>query len=622
MRHKHPFFHAKNLPLLSLPLLLTACSDSQSDNSPQQLSLTAPIAPASTQCPLGGYTLTQGLDHNQDKALNDDEVTLNQTHCYQSGEHSGAQLIGRYVSGSYGLSAAEIVDFDKINQHIYVVNALSGQVDILDASTLSNSQTPTDADAALTLNNLTKLASLDVAQDVLLDRLGSVNSIAIYGDLLAVAIERGLDDDSPTQGLGQVAFYRLSQNQMPQFIHAVEVGALPDNVNFSPDGHYLVVANEGEPNSSYTQDPQGSVSIIDIEDNTPSTIARHADFLDFNQAGDKHAQITDMIKINGPDASVAQDLEPEYTTINDDSTTAWVSLQENNALAKVDLKTAQVTHIYPLGVKDYAMSNNALDASDKDDRINLNTYPGLFGLYQPDTLASVSYDGQTYILSANEGDARDYDAFSEEKRIEKLDIDSQFASYAATQDEAQLGRLKVTTSLGDTDQDGDYDQLYTYGARSFSIWDQDGNQVYDSGNDFESITAALLGLNFNNNNEENKGDSRSDDKGAEPEALTVGQVGDKTLAFIGLERNSGIMVYDISQPNAPQFYDYLINRDFDLTFEIDEGETQGDVAKAGDLGPEGFKFIRAEDSPTGLPWLIVGNEVSGTTSVYQFASQS
>ncbi|GGB72730.1 hypothetical protein GCM10011607_36490 [Shewanella inventionis] len=158
-----------------------------------------------------------------------------------------------------------------------------------------------------------------------------------------------------------------------------------------------------------------------------------------------------------------------------------------------------------------------------------------------------------------------------------------------------------------------------YGGRSFSIWTAQGQQVYDSGSDFEQITSALLGMNFNNNNDENKGDSRSDDKGPEPEALAIGQLGDSTYAFIGLERTSGFMIYDISNPFAVSFVDYVHNRDFTADFAIDGGDIEGQVTQAGDLGPEGMKFIAANNSPTGLPLLIIGNEVSGTTAVYQLS---
>lgn len=173
--------------------------------------------------------------------------------------------------------------------------------------------------------------------------------------------------------------------------------------------------------------------------------------------------------------------------------------------------------------------------------------------------------------------------------------------------------------MGDEDGDGDHDKILAYGGRSFSIWDQNGQQVFDSGSDFARITSAVLADNFNNSNEQNKGDSRSDDKGAEPEALAIGRIGDKYYAFIGLERTSGFMIYDVTNPFAVQFVDYVINRNFEVDFDIDGNDISGTPELAGDLGPEGMKFVSAASSPTGQPLLIIGNEVSGTTSVYQLA---
>lgn len=170
----------------------------------------------------------------------------------------------------------------------------------------------------------------------------------------------------------------------------------------------------------------------------------------------------------------------------------------------------------------------------------------------------------------------------------------------------------MITTEGDTDGDGDYDELYSFGTRSFSIWNADtGELIYDSGDDFEQITAEQLGYDgFNNNNTENKGDNRSDDKGPEPEALAVGEVNGHYYAFIGLERTGGIMMYNIDDPTAPEFVEYLLNRDLEVDIETD-------LESAGDLAPEGMAFVDAADSPTGNALLIVGNEVSGTTTVYE-----
>jgi len=290
-----------------------------------------------------------------------------------------------------------------------------------------------------------------------------------------------------------------------------------------------------------------------------------------------------------------------------------------------------------LGIISFDQSNQ-LDASDEDG-INFQNIPS-FGMLQPDSIDSFEANGQTFILTANEGDARDYDGFSEEVNLDDLfadgllDLnddnvvdtgDTEISTGETINDllaEDRLGELDFTSATGDIDGDGLIEQLHNYGGRSFSIFDEFGNLVFDSGDEFEKIIAQqieegiLPEAAFNNDNDENDFDSRSDAKGPEPEAITVGEVDGTPYAFIGLERIGGIMAYDLSNPSEPEFVQYVNNRSFDVEPELAEGGTNPEV---GDLGPEGFKFIPAEDSPNGEPLLAVGNEVSGTTTVYSVA---
>lgn len=253
-------------------------------------------------------------------------------------------------------------------------------------------------------------------------------------------------------------------------------------------------------------------------------------------------------------------------------------------------------------------TNYGLDASDEDGGINILNHPVL-GMFQPDTITAYEFDGKTYYVTANEGDTRDFGFFSEEERVEDLILDPfVFPDASDLLLEENLGRLKTTNIIGDIDGDGENERIFTFGARSFSIWDSYGNLVYDSGDDFERITAELLPDDFNSDNAENDSfDSRSDDKGPEPEAIEIGRIGDRAFAFIGLERISGVMVYDVTDPFAPFFVNYVNNRDF----SVDATDPA-----AGDLGPECIKFVPADESPNGAPILIVGNEVSGTTTIY------
>jgi hypothetical protein len=254
-----------------------------------------------------------------------------------------------------------------------------------------------------------------------------------------------------------------------------------------------------------------------------------------------------------------------------------------------------------------------LDASDRDSSVTIKSWP-VFGMYEPDAIKSFKVNGQTYLITANEGDARDWPGLSEEARVGALSLDAAaFPDATALKNNAALGRLNVTKTLGDTDGDGDFDTLFTLGGRSFSIWTPEGTQVFDSGSDFERIVAAREPGFFNASNDDRTFDSRSDNKGPEPEAVTVGKIGGRSYAFVGLERQGGIMIYDVTTPWSPVFVDYVNNRDFSVQ--------PFDAPAAKDLGPEGVIFISEEESPNGKPHVVVANEISGTVTVYEVTQQ-
>lgn len=493
--------------------------------------------------------------------------------------HSRASIslsaLGSFKSGGYDQGAAEIISYDAGTQQAYVTNGGNSSIDVI---SIANPESPH------------KVFDIDLTP------YGFVNSVAVKNGLVAVALAAPKKQDN-----GSLVIFDLNGKHLTTFT----VGALPDMVTFSPDGNTILVANEGEPSDDYSNDPEGSISLINIgaglESLTQADV-RTADFSQFNTAN-----LDPSVRIFGKNASVAQDLEPEYITVSSDSKIAWVSLQENNALAIVDISTAQVTDIIGLGFKSYNSQKNVIDASDKDNKINLKAWP-VFGMYQPDSIASYQVNGQTYIVSANEGDSRNYDGYSEETRVGKTALaPALLKAYPGIKNNKNLGRLKITTANGDTNNDGKIDQLYSYGARSFSIWNAQGQQVYDSGSEFATIVANRYSRLFNKN------DSRSDDKGSEPEALTIGVIANQTYAFIGLERTGGVIAYNISNPHKPYYADYINTISPALA---DDDPMQGDIA------PEGLAFVSAKNSPNGKPLLLSANEVSGTVSVYLITEQA
>lgn len=366
-------------------------------------------------------------------------------------------LLGRYESGIFDESAAEIVAHDATNQLVFQVNANSGDVDVID---IMSPATPV-------LVRTIDVADAIAANTTITTALDAVNSVAVSGDIVAAAIAADAVDER-----GVVAFFNTADGA---FVGAVEVGFLPDSIAISPDGSTVVVANEGEPNDDYTVDPEGSISIIDIGTNgAAAATAEELSFTDFNTGGTRESEIDPAVRIYGPGATVAQDLEPEFVAFSPDSQTAFVSLQENNALAVVDVATSTITTILALGSKDHSLLGNEFDASDRDDAIRLQNWPTR-GFYMPDTIATYAFQGETLIVTANEGDTRDYDGYSEEERIGDLTLDpAAFPDAATLQDNANLGRLLTTIANGDTDNDGDFDELYSIGARSFTIWNTSG----------------------------------------------------------------------------------------------------------------------------------------------------
>lgn len=541
-------------------------------------------------------------------------------------------LIGRAVLNAQSPEgAAEIVAYQASKKWIYAINSSGDEavVNIIPADTFDTAALVKDNEGIVTATNLASAITLSLNENT----PGDANSIAIDANnqLLAVAMAATNVGEA-----GQIAFYNIG-GDTPVFIKNVTVGALPDMVTFSHDGAKVVVANEGEPNGDYSIDPEGTISIIDI---TNGTIADTALSINFQAYNNKQAEleVQGLVfanptgrTINGNliNTTVAMDLEPEYVSISKDNKYAYVSIQENNGLAIINLEDNSL-ELKGLGFKDW--SNLQFDASDKDGGVNFKSYPGLYGMYQPDTIASFSWKGANFIVSANEGDAREYffDASDEADCIAKggLDYDAKDGCLAyigesrvedlalaanfdyLNNDDNDIGRLKVTTVKGNKNNDGQYESLYAYGARSFTIWDSNGLVVFDSGDQIARVTASVHGNAFNNNEDENKGDTRSDDKGAEPEALTLGKVGDRLFAFVGLERMGAIMVFDITNPYNVKFQDYFYNRGLEPSADI-----------SGDLAPEGMTFVPAAQSATNEALLIVGNEISGSIAVWEIATQ-
>jgi len=491
------------------------------------------------------------------------------------------EFAGRYnvpnPSNANGL--AEVVAYDPITQRLFTISTGLEALDIIDFKYPSN--------------------PIQLKQ-ISLSAFGSgVTSVAVQ-DNLVVVTTTGVPTE---QDNGKAVFFSTDGD----LINQVEVGALPDMVVFTPDGRYVLTANEGQPNDAYTIDPEGSISIIDISKgaaNITQADVVQVDFKAFNN------QVDDLkaagVRITFAGSTVAQDMEPEFITISDDSKKAWVTLQENNAIAELDLVSKTVTRIWAMGTKDYSLIGSGLDLSDQSGNIHIANYP-LKGFYIPDAVANYTVNGVTYLVTANEGDEKEYAGLNERTTVSAVTLDPvAFPNAQVLRENHHMGRMRISNLHGDTDGDGDYDELYCLGSRSFSIWNsQTGALVFDSGDDFERITASnpFTAPIFNADNGGNGFKSRSRAKGPEPEGVALASIQGNTYAFITLERIGGVIAYDISDPAAPVFVDYSNTRD--------------NTAFGGDNGPEGVLYISRSDSPDGEAYVITANEVSGTLAIFR-----
>jgi DNA-binding beta-propeller fold protein YncE len=496
----------------------------------------------------------------------------------QTGTNGKLSYIGGYSVGSVNADGgvAEIVQYNKDNKRIYVVNGALGTLDIVDTASLRSEK----------FTNLSLYKRVDVSA------IGATHGFD-YGDLTSVAIstKNKMIALAVQHSHYSAPGYIVILNYEGEYIRHYNAGVQPDMICFTPDEQYILTADEGEPREGYLSgaiDPPGSVTIVNVKTNEVRIIG----FENFDGETARSALVQSGVILN-KGLKPSLDFEPEYITVDDDSRIAWVSLQEANALAVLDISGGVFTSVLPLGFKDHNLPRNSIDVF-RNGKAELATR-NLYGVYMPDGIAAVTIQGKTYVLSANEGDAREWGSG-----------DNAYTDVAAFSIDGN--RMDV---LDNAKKDGlEENKKYLYGARSFSIWDTSNGTaklVYDSGNEFETLTAAFFPENFNASHTNNDLDSRSGRKGPEPEYVETLRIGNRTYAIIGLERIGGIMVYDISNPESPAFYDYINTRDF----------SKSALAEMGDLGPEGICAVAAANSPSRKPLIFVANEVSGTIAVFE-----
>ena len=503
----------------------------------------------------------------------------------------GFEIVGEFV-GEGGEAASEVVAHE--NGRLYVTNGELGRIDIFDVEG-------------------GQIGSLDLT---VLEGFDGVQSVAVKDGIVAAAVAREaveMDVGGVPTLVAQPGFVALFDAKTMALISTVDVGNLPDQLTFTKDGRTLLVSGEGEFNedSDHEIDPLGTIALVDVSD-PASPVATIIDATAFD--GQEDALRAEGVRIKAG-SSVSEDIEPEYTAVTPDGKYAFVSLQENNALGKIDLESGELVKIFSLGTVDMS-SESALDANDNG-KIEISNFDHLVAMRMPDAIATFAVKGTTYIATANEGDGRGFDEdrvadLVEDGKLDAALVADLLAKGLIDNDEDSdvgLERLTVSTVDGDTDGDGDIDVLTTFSSRSFSIFDENGNLVFDSGADFERIIAELAPGRFNSD-EGDASENRSDAKGPEPEAIAIGEVGDRVYAFIGLERDSGIMIYDVTKPSKSFYVNYIPPAFVDLT--ADDA-----VARH---GPEVITFIPRTESASGHDQIAVSYEISGTTILYELES--
>ncbi|MGL5379518.1 choice-of-anchor I family protein [Clostridium sp.] len=472
--------------------------------------------------------------------------------------------------------AAEIVKYNKDNNKFYVINGIASKIHIVSIDGIKDGK-----------SELKEEKTIDVKEFVEENGFvyGDITSISISNERKEIAVsvqEKSYNKD------GKVVVVDYEGNLKEIY----DCGIQPDMVTYTPNSQYILVANEGEPRHGYgegIEDPQGTTTIIDINNKTSKLVT-------FEKFDENREQLLANKVILKKDAKPSEDLEPEYIAVDSESKLAYISLQENNAIATLDIEKGEFISVKGLGFKDHSQERNAIDVV-KDGKINIKTEENLYGVYMPDGISLYELNGKKYILTANEGDGREYVV----EDFPHIQEENQFKGIKSI----KISGEKVD-ALDNSKHDGlEEDKNYILGGRSFSIWDAETmEQVFDSGSEFENIIADRLPEYFNCSNKNRTLDNRSGKKGPEAEEVRIGKAGDKVYAFIGIERVGGVMAYDITNPNEATFVNYTNTRDF-----------SEDIL--GDVSSEGIDFISAENSETGYPLVVIANEVSGTVSVLE-----
>ncbi len=507
------------------------------------------------------------------------------------------------ISSGDGEGSSEIAAFHASSKRIFATNGVKNAIDIFDISDVANPKKVGSVSLTPYGNDVTSVAA---GRDVVVAVVPVTETFSASG--------------VPTTSNGKMVVFDTNGKVLssPDIL-----GVLPDSVTFAPNGTTALVAIEAQPvcakdnlataekeNLDYTKasDPVGGVSVVDLS-NPAAPVIRFAGFDQFTVEQMRAKGIALSSVVN----NVSKDFEPEFVTATDNNY-AYVTIQEANAIGKLNIKSAtfeEITRAFESRVDKVAR-----DTSDKDSGAGPRTYRNVVGASQPDAIAGFQWGAGHYFLTANEGDAREYTCLNDDLRAAALKVDTRrFPEWSTWLGTAALGRAKINPNIGDVDGDGDIDTIHLRGSNSMTMY-RNGLVIWDSGSLLDQIQTQAFGVaNINGSHSYSSdkstmnyvGQDRSDDKGAEPEGVALGMVGDRRIAILGLERMTALAIFDITQPRMPVFQEWLQML-----------PTKATPAKDVKYwSPEGIVFVPADKSPSGKALIITSYELSGSLSIHE-----
>ena len=507
------------------------------------------------------------------------------------------------ITSGDGEGSAEIATFHAASKRVFATNGVKNTIDIFDISDVSNPKKVGSVALSPYGNDVTSVAA---GKDVVVAVVNVADKFSATG--------------VPPTTNGKIVVFDTNGKVLSS---PDVLGVLPDSVSFAPNGTTALVAIEAQPvcakddpataakeDTDYTKasDPVGGVTVVDLS-NPSAPVLRFAGFDQFTVSEMRAKGIAVSSVVN----NVSKDFEPEFVSAVDNNY-AYVTIQEANAIGKLNIQSATFESI--TRAFESRVATVARDTSDRDSSAGPRNYRNVVGASQPDAIAGFKLGSGHYFVTANEGDAREYTCLNDDLRASALKVDTKrFPDWKTLSGNAALGRAKVNPTIGDKDGDGDIDTIHLRGSNSMTMY-RNGIAIWDSADLLDQIQTQAFGVaNINGSHSLSAdkatmnyvGQDRSDDKGAEPEGVAVGMVGDRRIAVLGLERMSALAVFDITQPGSPVFLEWLQMLPTKATPAKDVKH----------WSPEGIVFVPANKSPSGKALIITSYELSGSLSIHQ-----